>query len=107
MKYVDRECITQHEPLNGENLVYVMVLLIFHITLWELMWKLNIVSYRVFLLLIIPATLLAGIISALYSIGVRKGLIREPSKQNEKKLVLVLVSSVVISASLILFSMTL
>lgn len=85
MVYTNRENVTIREPLSGENLVYVVVLLIFHVTIWEIMWKLGVIGYKVFLLLVMPAVLLAGIISIIFSIGVRRGWIKEPSKQNEKK----------------------
>jgi len=99
MVYSTTESVTIREPLSGENLVYAVVLLVFHVTIWGIMWKLGVIGYKVFLLLIMPAVLLAGIISVVYSIGVRRGWVRVPSKQNEKKLILILILSIIMSAS--------
>ncbi|WP_202318996.1 hypothetical protein [Archaeoglobus neptunius] len=99
MVHSTTENVTVREPLSGENLVYAVSLLISHVTIWGIVWKLGVIGYNVFLLLITPAILLTAIISVVYSAGVRKGWVKEPSKENEKKLILILISSIIVSVS--------
>jgi len=93
--------------IRGENIVYIVILLIIHWTLFFVLTNLDYLDYNLSKLFMYPAPIIAGLLSLLYSIGTRKGFIAEMPKDKEKKHILLLMSIVAISAALSIASLLL
>ncbi|AKG92105.1 hypothetical protein GAH_00549 [Geoglobus ahangari] len=95
------------QNIRGENIVYIVILLTVHWTLFFILTNLGYIDYNWSRWVMYPAVIMVPLLSLLYSIGTKKRFVAEIPKNKEKKYALSVILTITISAMLSIVSLLL
>ncbi len=92
-------------PIQGENLIYVDILLLVSFTIFLSLTFLGYLEMSVTQWIISPLVLAMGFGSILFSFGIRKGVVSKVPEDKGRELIQLAVATIVASAAVLLVSL--